>query len=99
MNWSRILVSLAVLGCGLIAVAADAQEKKAAPAPPKPPAGVEYLPDIEYGTGGGEKLRLDLAKPAKLERAAPCILVIHGGAWAGGDKKQHTDLIFKLAEK
>jgi acetyl esterase/lipase len=100
MNWSRkYLYLLAVLGCGLTAVAADAQEKKAAPAPPKPPAGVEYLPDIEYGTGGDQKLRLDLAKPAKLERAVPCILVIHGGAWAAGDKKQHTDLIFKLAEK
>jgi acetyl esterase/lipase len=100
MNWSRnVLSSLVVLSCGLVATASHAQEKPAAPAPPKPPADVEYVPDIEYGTGGDQKLRLDLAKPAKLERAVPCILVIHGGAWAGGDRKQHTDLIFKLAQK
>lgn len=75
------------------------QEKPKTPATTTPPPGVTYLPDIEYGTGGGEKLRLDLAKPAKMERAAPCILVIHGGAWAKGDKRQHTDLIFNLAQK
>lgn len=79
-----------------LAVVANAQDK---PKTPPIPAGVSYTPDIEYGTGGGEKLRLDLARPEKLDKAAPCILVIHGGAWAGGNRQQHTDLIFKLAQK
>lgn len=74
----------------------SAQDK---PKGPAVPAGVSYSPDIEYGTGAGEKLRLDLARPEKLDKAAPCILVIHGGAWAGGNKQQHTDLIFKFAQQ
>ncbi len=62
------------------------------------PAGVAYERDIEYGAGGGQPLRLDLARPEQLAQAAPCIVVIHGGAWRGGDKKGHTDLIFKFAQ-
>ncbi len=62
------------------------------------PQGVAYERDIEYGTGGGQPLRLDLARPEQLAQAAPCIVVIHGGAWRGGDKKGHTDLIFKFAQ-
>ena len=95
---TRILQVLLVwiVGCGLLA---HGQEKPKTPASPAPPAGVLYSADIEYGTGGGEKLRLDLARPEKMERAAPCILVIHGGGWARGDKRQHTDLIYKLAQQ
>ncbi len=84
---------------GLLSAQVRAQEKPKPAIIPLPPPGVIHQADIEYGTGGGEKLRLDLARPAKLEQAAPCILVIHGGAWAKGDKRQHTDLIYKLAEK
>lgn len=92
---NRLLLSLVLLvGGGLIA---HAQEKKAAG--PATPPGITYLADIEYGAGAGEKLRLDLARPEKLDKAAPCILVIHGGAWAKGDKKQHTDLIYKFAQQ
>lgn len=82
----------------LAAITASAQDKPKA-APIKPPAGVLYEPDLEYGTGAGEKLKLDFARPEKLDQAAPCILVIHGGAWAGGNKAQHTDLIFKFAQQ
>ena len=92
-----VAIAMMALFCSGYAVA-TAQEKKA-PAAPQPPAGVTYLPDLEYGTGAGEKLRLDLARPEKMERAAPCILVIHGGAWTAGDKRQHTDLIYKLAQQ
>lgn len=90
-----------ILSCSLclvvaLSAAALAQDK---PKGPPVPAGISYVPEIEYGTGGGEKLRLDLARPEKLEKAAPCIVVIHGGGWAGGNKQQHTDLIFKLAQQ
>lgn len=62
------------------------------------PQGIAYERDIEYGNGGGQPLRLDLARPEQLAQSAPCIVVIHGGAWRGGDKKGHTDLIFKFAQ-
>ncbi|MFO0904365.1 MAG: alpha/beta hydrolase [Pirellulales bacterium] len=64
----------------------------------QPPKGVTYERDIEYGTGGNLPLRLDLARPEQLMQPAPCIVVIHGGAWRGGDKRAHTDLIFKFAQ-
>jgi acetyl esterase/lipase len=66
---------------------------------PQVPAGVAYFADVEYGVGGGEKLRLDLARPEKLNKAAPCIVAIHGGGWAGGNRQQLTEVILKLAQQ
>lgn len=51
-----------------------------------PPA-VEFREEVEYGTGGGEKLTLNLAKPTKAEGKLPVLVYIHGGGWAGGNKK------------
>lgn len=62
-----------------------------------PPAGVVFEADVEYGEGGGEKLKLDLARPEKLDRPAPCIVVIHGGAWRAGNKAAHHPQIFDFA--
>ncbi|WP_425617111.1 alpha/beta hydrolase fold domain-containing protein [Anatilimnocola sp. NA78] len=93
----NLRVTFSILCLGIALASAAAQEKPKA-APPSPPAGVKYSPDIVYGTGGGEKLKLDLARPEKLDKAAPCILVIHGGAWRGGDRRQHTNIIFQLAQ-
>lgn len=40
----------------------------------------------------GQELRVDLYRPAVRkgapERARPCVVVIHGGGWDGGDRKQ-----------
>lgn len=62
------------------------------------PAGVSYERDIEFGVGGNQPLRLDLARPEQLPQAVPCVVIIHGGAWRGGDKTAHTDLLFKFAQ-
>ena len=64
----------------------------------KAPPGILLERDVVYGSGGDDKLHLDLARPEKLDAAAPCIVVIHGGAWRAGDKKAHTDLIIKFAQ-
>ena len=71
-----------------------AQEPKV----PPPPAGVKSERDVEYGKGGDETLRLDLAWPETLADRAPCVVVIHGGAWRAGNKAQHADLIYKFAQ-
>ncbi len=68
-------------------------------AAPQPPDGVVYEPNIEYGKGGDESLRLDLARPKDAEGELPCVVVIHGGAWRAGNRGQHTDLIFQLAQR
>ena len=53
--------------------------------------------DVEYGTGGGEKLYLDLAKPVGIEVAAPAVIFIHGGGWAGGNRQDLHGEIRRMA--
>ena len=82
-----IAVCLA-LACGRVGCAA-----------PQPPEGVAYQQNIEYGKGAGESLKLDLAWPEKSTGKRPCVVVIHGGAWRAGNRNQHTDIIFALAQR
>jgi acetyl esterase/lipase len=77
------------------ALVSCAQEKRAA----IPPAGVAYEPDLTCGTGGDVELKLDLARPETTTGPVPCIVVIHGGGWRGGDRKAHTAQIFELAKR
>lgn len=71
-----------------------AQEKSA----PTVPAGVLYDTDIEFGRGGDMPLLLDIARPENLTKPAPCIVVIHGGGWRGGNFKQHVPQILEFAK-
>jgi len=64
----------------------------------RPPDGIAYERDIEYGRGGDQRLYLDLSRPQQLTEPAPCIVVIHGGAWRAGNRRAHTDLLFKLSQ-
>ncbi len=86
------LLLLGAIACIMPSASIVAQEA------PQVPEGIDYQPDLEYGRGGETPLFLDLARPAKAANALPCIVVIHGGAWRGGNKKGHTDLIFTLAK-
>jgi acetyl esterase/lipase len=71
----------------------------AAWAAPKVPDGVTYEPELEYGKAGEESLKLDLARPADGEGPFPAVVVIHGGAWRGGHRSAHTDLVLQLAQR
>jgi acetyl esterase/lipase len=77
------LLALITFHAGYIALAAD----------------LEIHDDLQYGTGGGEKLLLDLARPAKLDKATPCIVFIHGGGWAAGNRKAHYNRMKRAAEE
>ena len=57
----------------------------AAPLPP----GVKALRDLAYVTNGHARQKLDLYLPTKSGKL-PLIIVIHGGAFRGGDKAQST---------
>jgi acetyl esterase/lipase len=46
----------------------------------------EFKPDIEYGKAGDTSLRLDASVPFGVG-PFPVVLLVHGGGWAGGDKK------------
>ncbi len=59
---------------------------------------IDVLSDIVYGKGGEVDLHLDLARPKNLAAPAPCIVVIHGGAWRQGDKSMHANEIRSFAK-
>ncbi|MGB7329694.1 MAG: alpha/beta hydrolase [Rubripirellula sp.] len=61
-------------------------------------SGVQVTRDVVYGTGAGVELHLDIAKPTESTRPAPCIVVIHGGAWRQGNKSSHLNEIKSFAQ-
>ncbi len=66
---------------------------------------VQFEPDVQYGTGGGEPLLLNLARPT-LDDAAqqaagplPAVVCIHGGGWQGGNRSHFDELTRQLAAR
>jgi acetyl esterase/lipase len=55
--------------------------------------------DVVYGTGGGEELKLNIGRPRELSAPTPCIVIIHGGGWAAGNKNGHDAQVRELAKK
>jgi acetyl esterase/lipase len=65
-----------------------------------PPADVLFEKDVVYGRGGGTDLKLDISRPkGAAGKKLPCVVVIHGGGWAAGDKSAHDDLTWKFAQR
>ena len=52
---------------------------------------------LTYGSADGVNLTLDLY-PAQQSGPRPCVIVIHGGSWAGGDSRQLPELNSRLAK-
>lgn len=52
----------------------------------------------EYGTADGVALTLDLYQAQRPGRR-PCVIVIHGGSWSGGDSRQLPELNSRLAKE
>jgi len=48
----------------------------------------ELRPDVVYAEAGGEPLRFDHYRPLGVKKPAPVVVVVHGGAWVGGDPSQ-----------
>jgi len=63
------------------------------------PEGVVLEKDIEYGNADGHPLRLDLYRPAKLDRPVPALLFIHGGAWKSGKRQDYHFYTAAFARK
>jgi acetyl esterase/lipase len=92
-RWLALVLSLSVLTCCCAVPTCRGQD-------PKPPAGIAFHRNLEYGTGGGETLKLDLALPEKKsDKPLPVIVMIHGGGWRGGNKDGHLPQIFGFAQQ
>lgn len=66
---------------------------------PKPPDDVRFDDDVVYGKGGDVDLTLDLARPKEAKGTSHCILIIHGGGWAAGQKESHDDMTWEFARR
>jgi alpha-L-fucosidase 2 len=51
-------------------------------------------PDIEYGRAGGQSLLMDAYFPEG-QGPFPAIVLVHGGAWVGGDRRLNVQPLFK----
>lgn len=60
---------------------------------------IDHRRDVVYGRGGMTELHLDIAIPRDLDQPAACVVVIHGGAWRAGDKRQHEQQILEFARR
>lgn len=94
----RILLAAAVVATVAFVHSARAADRKA-------PDDVEFTADVVYGKAGGRELKLDLSRPkkaaakdGKTEHGLPCVLVIHGGGWAQGNKEAHDDITWVFAQ-
>jgi acetyl esterase/lipase len=66
------------------------------------PAQPGVKPDLQYGTAAGEKLFLDLYQPASGSDSAklhPLVVMVHGGAWRAGSRKDFAAGARELAGK
>ena len=52
-----------------------------------------------YNVVEGEELRLDLYRPPYAEGSLPVVIMIHGGGWTGGSKRDLPDLNEHLASR
>ncbi|MGD9647482.1 MAG: alpha/beta hydrolase fold domain-containing protein [Pirellulales bacterium] len=60
---------------------------------------IDFRADIEYGTGDGQPLRLNLASPRDKKGPLPAIVFIHGGGWSGGKRESHDPQVREWAAK
>jgi acetyl esterase/lipase len=65
----------------------------------EPPADVQFARDVVYGKGGGEDLKLNIARPKGDAKNLPCLVFIHGGGWMGGDRTAHDDATWRMAQR
>ena len=65
----------------------------------KPPDDVIFEKDVVYGKGAGEDLKLNISRPKDATGALPCIVFIHGGGWAAGNKEGHTPQTWEVTKK
>jgi len=57
------------------------------------------IPDVQFCTGGGKRLLMDVFKPAHpIRTPAPAVLWIHGGGWVTGDKSDNRGAVLIAGE-
>jgi len=66
---------------------------------PEVPDSIEEYKDIEYKRIGDSSLKLNIYKPKKLNRSAPCLIFIHGGGWRTGKRSDYLPYLIDFAKQ
>src|SRR6185503_16053673 len=66
---------------------------------PKPEDDILFEKDLVYGKGGDEELKLNLGRPKEQTGTRPCVVLIHGGGWAAGNKNLHDPQVRDLIKR
>ena len=94
--WLVPAIVLIVSGSVLAAVPAGAADSPV-PDSPVPDSPVKVTNDIVYRSVGRAKITLDAYVPTVKTTKRPVIMLVHGGAWRGGDKSNFVGDGMKLA--
>ena len=64
------------------------------------PADVELLRDVDYGTGGGRTLKMNILRPKTPPKGLlPVVVYIYGGGWRAGSRAAGIGPLSALAQK
>lgn len=67
------------------------------------PLSVQLTEGVPFCTGligdGVDVLKLDIAQPRGLHRAAPVVMLVHGGGWGAGSRLDYRPLMLALAQQ
>jgi acetyl esterase/lipase len=55
--------------------------------------------DVVYGKGADVDLKLNIGRPKDATGPLPCIVLIHGGGWAAGNKNGHNPQVHDFVQK
>jgi len=62
-------------------------------------APVQLRKDLVYAQHGDLSLGLDLYLPGRGDAAAPLVILVHGGGWASGERRNMAPIAARLAER
>lgn len=97
-----LLLALCMVTLMLMGQKPPQSNKPAAGVAPQPSPKIVFEAGITYGKGGGEALKLNMARPVdsqKAEKPLPCVVAIHGGGWAAGHRNHFNKLIRQIAAR
>ncbi len=61
---------------------------------------VDFIPNVEYGKGGGRPLKLDIVRPKEQPKGLmPAVIYVHGGGWSAGTKEAGIPEVLVLARR
>ncbi|MCX6226326.1 MAG: alpha/beta hydrolase [Bacteroidia bacterium] len=66
---------------------------------PAIPENIEEIKNIEYKNINGKSLQLDIYRPKNLNKPAPLLVFIHGGAWKGGNRADYLIYLVDFAKR